>query len=50
MEKLFKKFRETGKIADYLRYRDEVSKELIKEDVSKKTRDNSELNRLQRKP
>lgn len=49
-EKLFKKFRESGKIEDYLKYREEVSKELNKEDVSKKTRDNSELNRLQRKP
>ena len=48
-EKLFKKFRQTGKIEDYLKYKEEVSKELSKEDVSKKTRDNLKLNRLQRK-
>lgn len=49
-EKLFLKFRESGKIEDYLKYREEVSKELIREDVKEKTRNNSKLNRLQRKP
>ena len=49
-EDLFLKFRKSGKIADYLKYREEISKELTEKDVKEKTRDNSKLNRLQRKP
>ena len=40
-ENLFLKFRKSGKIEDYLKYREEISKELTKEDVKQKTRDNS---------
>ena len=45
-ENLFLKFRKSGKIIDYLKYKEEVSKELKVEDVSKKRRDNSKLDRL----
>ena len=48
-EDLFLKFRKSGKIEDYLKYRNEISKELSKEDVRKKTGDNTKHNRLQRK-
>lgn len=44
-EKLFLKFRKSGKIEDYLKYREEVSKELTKKD-GKEKRDNSKLDRL----
>ena len=49
-EKLFMKFRKSGKILDYLKYREEISKELQTKDVKEKTGNNSKLNRLQRKP
>ena len=45
-ENLFLKFLKSGKIIDYLKYKEEVSKELKVEDVSKKRRDNSKLDRL----
>ena len=45
-ENLFLKFRKSGKIIDYLKYKEEVSKELKVEDVSKKRRDNSKFDRL----
>ena len=48
-EDLFLKFRKSGKIEDYLKYRSEISKELTKEDVRKKTRDNPKRDRLQGK-
>ena len=49
-EDLFLKFRKSGKILDYLKYKEEISKELNEKDVRKVTRDNSKPNRLQRKP
>ena len=49
-ENLFLKFRKSGKIEDYLKYKEEISKELREKDVTKDTRDNSKPNRLQRKP
>ena len=49
-ENLFLKFRKSGKIEDYLKYREEISKELETKDVKGKTGNNSKLNRLQRKP
>ena len=49
-ENLFLKFRKSGKIEDYLKYREEISKELATKDVKEKTGNNSKLNRLQRKP
>ena len=45
-EKLFLKFRKSGKIEDYLKYREEVSKELAIKDGKEKKRDNSKLDRL----
>ena len=47
---LFLKFRKSGKIDDYLKYRKEISKELTEKDVKEKTGNNSKLNRLQRTP
>ncbi len=32
MNDLFKKFRQTGKIEDYLKYKSEVSKELVEKE------------------
>lgn len=49
-ENLFLKFRKSGKIEDYLKYKEEISKELANKDVKKETGNNSKLNRLQRKP
>ena len=49
-EDLFLKFRKSGKIDDYLKYRKEISKELTENDVKEKTGNSSKLNRLQRKP
>ena len=49
-ENLFLKFRKSGKILDYLKYKEEISKELREKDVRKDTGDNSKPNRLQRKP
>ena len=49
-EDLFLKFRKSGKILDYLKYKEEISKELNEKDVRKVTGDNSKHNRLQRKP
>jgi len=46
---LFLKFRKSGKIVDYLKYREEINKELIKND-KQVSRDNSKLDGLQRKP
>lgn len=48
-EDLFLKFRKSGKIEDYLKYRNEISKELSKENERKKTGDNHKYNRLQGK-
>ena len=48
-DELFKKFRETGKIADYLKYREELAKE-NNLDGGKKRRNHPKHNRLQRKP
>ena len=48
-DKLFLKFRKSGKIEDYLKYKEEISKELTNKDVKEKTGNNSELNRLQGK-
>ena len=45
-DKLFLQFRKSGKIEDYLKYREEVAKELVKKDDSKKDGNNSKLNRL----
>ena len=45
-EKLFLKFRKSGKIIDYLKYREEISKELAQKDVKKETRNNSKHDRL----
>ena len=45
-DKLFEKFRKSGKIVDYLKYREELSKELLAKDDRKKTRDNSECDGL----
>lgn len=44
-DKLFLQFRKSGKIEDYLKYREEVAKELVKKD-GKKDGNNSKLNRL----
>ena len=49
-ENLFLKFRKSGKIEDYLKYREEISKELTTKDVKKTTGNNSKFNGLQRKP
>ena len=49
-EDLFLKFRKSGKILDYLKYKEEISKELNEKDGRKVTGDNSKHNRLQRKP
>ena len=49
-EDLFLKFRKSGKIEDYLKYKEEISKELTEKDVKEKTGNNSKLNGLQRKP
>ena len=49
-EDLFLKFRKSGKVEDYLKYREEISKELETNNVKEKTGNNSKLNRLQRKP
>ena len=46
---LFAKFRKTGKVSDYLKYREEVSKEFNKNDRKEKGA-HSKLDRLQRKP
>ena len=48
-EKLFLKFRKSGKILDYLKYREEISKELTEKDVKKETGNNSKHDRLQGK-
>lgn len=48
-EKLFKRFRQTGKVDDYLKYREEVSKELLNKNDSKKSGDNSKSTGLQGK-
>ena len=48
-EDLFLKFRKSGKIADYLKYREEISKEFIVNDKKDKG-NHTKLNRLQRKP
>ena len=48
-EELFLKFRRSGKVEDYLKYREEVSKEFIEND-KKDGRNHSKLNRLQGKP
>ena len=45
-ENLFLKFRKSGKIEDYLKYREEVSKELAKKDGKEKKGNNSKLDRL----
>ena len=45
-EELFLKFRKSGKVEDYLKYREEVSKE-FKENDKKDSGDHSKLNRLQ---
>jgi hypothetical protein len=47
-DELFAKFRKTGKVSDYLKYRDEVSKEFKANDRKEKG-DHSKLDRLQRK-
>lgn len=49
-ENLFLKFRKSGKVEDYLKYKEEISKELTDKDVKKETGNNTKLNRLQRKP
>ena len=46
---LFALFRKTGKVSDYLKYREEVSKE-FKDSDRKEKGNHSKLNRLQRKP
>lgn len=46
MEELFKKFRKTGKIADYLKYKEEMSKEITIKEEEKK--DESKRNRNQK--
>lgn len=46
---LFLKFRKSGKIVDYLKYREEINKELVKND-KQVSRDNSKFDGLQRKP
>ena len=48
-EELFLKFRRSGKVEDYLKYREEVSKEFNEND-KKNSRDHFKLNRLQGKP
>lgn len=45
---LFLKFRKSGKIVDYLKYREEISKEFKKND-KEVSRNHSKLNRLQGK-
>ena len=47
-DELFAKFRKTGKVVDYLKYREEVSKEFNEND-KKDSRDHIKLNRLQGK-
>ena len=49
-EDLFLKFRKSGKIEDYLKYKEEISKELTEKDVKENRGNNTKLNRLQRKP
>ena len=49
-DKLFDIFRKTGKVTDYLKYREEVARELsINERNGKKKRDNSINDGLSRK-
>lgn len=49
-DKLFEIFRKTGKIADYLKYREEVARELsVDERKGKKKRNNSLNDGLSRK-
>lgn len=48
-EDLFAKFRKSGKVVDYLKYREEISKEFLGNDKKDKG-NHSKLNRLQRKP
>ena len=47
-DELFAKFRKTGKVVDYLKYREEVSKEYLENDKKDKG-NHSKLNRLQGK-
>lgn len=47
-DKLFKKFRETGLISDYLKYREEIARE--NQNGKESRRNNPKFNRLQRKP
>ena len=49
-EKLFAKFCKTGKIVDYLKYREEIARELVEDERNqKKKRDNSSYDGLSRK-
>lgn len=49
-DKLFEEFCKTGKIVDYLKYREEVSREFIEDERKrKKRRDNSSFDGLSRK-